>query len=525
MLVAPPGAGKTTAVAPALLGEAWVAGGEILLLSPRRLAARAAAERMAALAGEPAGRTYGYRTRLEAKTSAATRVTVVTEGIFVARIQADPELAGVAAVLFDEVHERSLDGDTGLAFALDVQASLRPDLRLVAMSATLDGARFAGVDGRRAGDRERGAQPYSGAAPSRPRRRRADRGRDGGRDLPGAGDGGGRRARLPARRRRDRAGRRAAGRVARHHRAPPPARQPRPRRAARGDPSASGRPPQGRARDLDRGDQPDPRRHPRRRRFGAGSAPALRPGGGDDPAGDRAGKPGGGDAARRPRRAARGRGWPIACGRRRRRAGLPRFDPPEMLEADLSALVLATGIWGVADPRALAWLDPPPPAAIDEARARLAGAGGARRRRAPDRAWPRRRRAADAAAPRPYADPRRATGIGRGRGRSRGAVVGTRAGRQRRRCRGAAAALARRARRQGASRAAAGGALGAAVAGVGRGGGGRGGDLSGAGLSRPGSRAGAMPRGKAGRRSAAAASGSTRPRRSRARNGSRSARR
>ncbi|RYD85010.1 MAG: ATP-dependent helicase HrpB, partial [Sphingomonadales bacterium] len=118
VLIAPPGAGKTTAVAPALLGEPWCTG-EILLLSPRRLAARAAAERMAALAGESVGKTFGYATRLDTKRSAATRVTVVTEGIFVNRIQADPELAGVSAVLFDEVHERSLDSDFGLALALD----------------------------------------------------------------------------------------------------------------------------------------------------------------------------------------------------------------------------------------------------------------------------------------------------------------------------------------------------------------------------------------------------------------------
>ena len=146
VLVAPPGAGKTTAVAPALLGEPWC-GGEVLLLSPRRIAARAAAERMAALAGESAGRTFGYATRMDSRRSAATRVTVVTEGIFVNRIQADPELAGISAVLFDEVHERSLDSDFGLALALDAQAALRPDLRLVAMSATLDGARFAALMG------------------------------------------------------------------------------------------------------------------------------------------------------------------------------------------------------------------------------------------------------------------------------------------------------------------------------------------------------------------------------------------
>ena len=146
VLVAPPGAGKTTAVAPALLAEPWCSG-DILLLSPRRIAARAAAERMAAVAGESVGGIYGYATRMDRRVSARTRVTVMTEGIFVNRIQADPELAGVSAVLFDEVHERSLDSDFGLALALDVQAALRPDLRLVAMSATLDGARFARLMG------------------------------------------------------------------------------------------------------------------------------------------------------------------------------------------------------------------------------------------------------------------------------------------------------------------------------------------------------------------------------------------
>src|SRR5687768_11409122 len=146
VLVAPPGAGKTTAVAPALLAEPWC-GGEILLLSPRRLAARAAAERMAELAGERVGQTIGYATRLDTKRSAATRILVLTEGIFLRRIQADPALEGVSAVLFDEVHERSLDSDFGLALALDAQAALRPDLRLVAMSATLDGSRFSGLMG------------------------------------------------------------------------------------------------------------------------------------------------------------------------------------------------------------------------------------------------------------------------------------------------------------------------------------------------------------------------------------------
>ncbi|ALG61593.1 MULTISPECIES: ATP-dependent helicase HrpB [Citromicrobium] len=144
VLVAPPGAGKTTAVAPALLGEDWCTG-EVLLLSPRRVAARAAAERMAAMLGEKPGETIGYLTRLDSKRSAKTRVTVLTEAIFLNRIVADPELPGVSAVLFDEAHERHLDSDFGLALALETQGVLREDLRLVVMSATLDGERFAGL--------------------------------------------------------------------------------------------------------------------------------------------------------------------------------------------------------------------------------------------------------------------------------------------------------------------------------------------------------------------------------------------
>lgn len=144
MLIAPPGAGKTTAVAPALLDEPWCTG-EILVLAPRRVAARAAAERMAELAGEPAGQTFGYTTRLDSKPG--KRVTVMTEAIFVARILADPELSSVSAVLFDEVHERHLDSDLGLALAIESAGVLREDLRIVAMSATLDGARFADILG------------------------------------------------------------------------------------------------------------------------------------------------------------------------------------------------------------------------------------------------------------------------------------------------------------------------------------------------------------------------------------------
>lgn len=143
VLVAPPGAGKTTLVAPALLDAPWRGDGRILLTAPRRLAAGSAAARIADLCNSPLGGLVGYSVRLDARVSAKTRIEVVTDGLLVRRILADPELTGVAAILFDEVHERSLDGDTGLALALDVQGALRPDLRILAMSATVDGARFA----------------------------------------------------------------------------------------------------------------------------------------------------------------------------------------------------------------------------------------------------------------------------------------------------------------------------------------------------------------------------------------------
>ncbi len=143
VLVAPPGAGKTTLVPLALLDAPWLGDGRIVLLEPRRLAARAAARRMASLLGEEPGATVGYAMRMERKMSARTRIMVVTEGVLARMILDDPELPGISAVIFDEFHERSLDGDFGLALALDVQAALRPDLRLLVMSATLDGARVA----------------------------------------------------------------------------------------------------------------------------------------------------------------------------------------------------------------------------------------------------------------------------------------------------------------------------------------------------------------------------------------------
>ena len=143
VLVAPPGAGKTTRVPLALGGEPWAADRRILVLEPRRIAARAAATRMAKTLGENVGETVGLRVRFGSKTSRRTRIEIVTEGIFTRLILDDPMLENVAAVLFDEFHERSLDADLGLALARDVQKGLREDLRLLVMSATIDGARVA----------------------------------------------------------------------------------------------------------------------------------------------------------------------------------------------------------------------------------------------------------------------------------------------------------------------------------------------------------------------------------------------
>ncbi|WP_419807463.1 ATP-dependent helicase HrpB [Sphingomonas sp.] len=372
VLVAPPGAGKTTAVAPALLGEAWVAGGEILLLSPRRLAARAAAERMAALAGEPVGRTFGYATRLDTKRSAATRVTVLTEGIFVARIQADPELAGVAAVLFDEVHERSLDGDFGLALALDAQAGFRPDLRLVAMSATLDGARFSTLM-----DTGVGAPVIESAGRGHPLTL-AHIGRGGDRieDAVAAAvrralaeQDGGVLAFLPGVAEIERTAERLASLpddviLHRLHGGLDPQAQ---RAAIRPEPDGrlkvvlatsiaeTSLTLDGIRAVVDSGLA----RRPRYDR-GAGMTRLVTERASRAAADQRAGR-----AARQ------GPGIAYRLWEEAATAGLPPFDPPEIAEADLSALVLATAIWGVADPRDLRWLDPPSAAAVSEATDRL----------------------------------------------------------------------------------------------------------------------------------------------------------
>ncbi len=368
VLVAPPGAGKTTAVAPALLGEPWCSG-EILLLSPRRLAARAAAERMAATAGEPVGKTFGYATRMDSKRSATTRVTVVTEGIFVARIQADPELAGVSAVLFDEVHERSLDGDFGLALALDVQAGFRPDLRIVAMSATLDGARFSTLmDDAVVIESEGRSYSLELRHIGRNAELRIEDSVAAAIRLALGESEGGVLAFLPGVAEIERTAERLANlpeTIALHelHGSLDPAAQ----RAAIA-PEPDGRRKVVLATSIaetsltldgirivvDSGLA----RRPRYDRA-AGMTRLVTERASQAAVTQRAGR-----AARQGPGVAY-RLWEAAA-----TAGLPRYDPPEILEADLSALVLACALWGVV-PGDLRWIDPPPAAAIDEALARL----------------------------------------------------------------------------------------------------------------------------------------------------------
>ena len=367
VLVAPPGAGKTTAVAPALLDETWCTG-EILLLSPRRLAARAAAERMAEIAGEKVGETIGYATRLDSKRSARTRILVLTEGIFRNRIQADPELAGVSAILFDEVHERSLDSDFGLALALDAQAALRPDLRILPMSATLDGARFSALmNGAPVIESEGRTFPIEHRYLGRAAERRIEDSMAAAIRTALRETEGGILAFLPGVAEIERTAERLDGIAAEVHKLHgtlDPARQ----RAAIAAPQPGVRKIvlatsiaetsltlDGMRVVVDSGLA----RRPRYDRQ-AGMTRLVTERASQAAVTQRAGRAG---------RQAPGivyRLWEEAA-----TASLPRFDPPEILEADLSALTLDCAIWGVADPRALKWIDPPSEAAISEAKRRL----------------------------------------------------------------------------------------------------------------------------------------------------------
>ena len=368
VLVAPPGAGKTTAVAPALLDQPWC-NGRVLLLSPRRLAARAAAERMAELLESPVGDLVGYATRMDSRQSAKTRILVVTEGIFRNQIQADPELAGISAVLFDEVHERSLDSDFGLALALDAQSGLRPDLRLVAMSATLDGARFAALlngpviesagkmfpltlrhIGRRA---EARIEDEMAAAI---RRAMAEEPGDVLAFLPGVGE---------IERTRERLAGMEAEIFALHGSLDPKDQRAALRPAARRkiilatSIAETSLTIDGVRIVVDSG-------LARRARYdrAAGLSRLVTERVSQAAATQRAGR------AARQQPGIAYRLWEEAA-----TSGLMPFDPPEILEADLSPLLLDCLIWGVRDPQSLSWLDAPPAPAVAEAWTRLRGWG------------------------------------------------------------------------------------------------------------------------------------------------------
>ena len=374
-LVAPPGAGKTTALAPALLGEAWAAGGRLILLSPRRLAARAAAERMAELAGESVGQTIGYRTRMDSRISAATRVEVVTEGIFTRMLVTDPELAGVAAVLFDEVHERSLESDLALALTLEVREALRPELRLVLMSATLDGAAYEGmvpglvrlesegrmfpVELRHIGRDSR--QPIEDAMAAAVRAALAGEPGSVLAFLPGAAEIERTAARLEGRLPADvdlhlLHGAREAGQQRAAIAPPPGGRRKLVLATSIAETSITI---EGVRVVIDSGLARRPRLD---RALGlsrlvterASQAAVTQRAG-------RAGRTAPGVAIRL---------WEAA-----ETQGRPRFDPPEILESDLAGLVLDCARWGVSDPRALRWLDPPPEAGIAQGRAQLQAIG------------------------------------------------------------------------------------------------------------------------------------------------------
>lgn len=373
LLIAPPGAGKTTAVPPALLREPWC-DGQVLLLVPRRLAARAAAEYMARSLGQQPGETIGYQTRLDSRVGKATRLVAMTHGVFLARLQADPEMAGVSAVLFDEVHERSLDNDLALALTLDAAAALRPDLRLIAMSATLDGERFARLLGDPPMIRSEGksfplALRHLGrdaAARIEPQVAAACRLALAEQDasvlafLPGVAE---------IERTADAIGALPADVVLHrlHGQVDPAAQR-----------QALAAPPPGTRKlvlatgiaetsvTLDHVAAVVDSGLARRPRYdrGAGLTRLVTERASRAAVTQRAGR------AARQRPGAAYRLWEEAA-----TAALPAHDPPEILEADLSSLLLTCLLWGEGDPLRLPFLDPPPAPAIAEARQRLTTIG------------------------------------------------------------------------------------------------------------------------------------------------------
>ncbi|MER9381577.1 ATP-dependent helicase HrpB, partial [Mesorhizobium sp. M0578] len=371
VLVAPPGAGKTTLVPLALLDAEWLGGGKIILLEPRRLAARAAARRMAELLGQEPGETVGYAMRMENRSSAKTRILVVTEGVLSRMILDDPELPGVAAVLFDEFHERSLDGDFGLALALDVQGALRLELRLLVMSATLDGARVAKLLS--------GAPVIESAGRAFPVDIRYDE-RPAGVTIEDAmakairsalaGEEGSVLAFLPGQREIERTAERLAGKVGADtdivplygmldNKAQDAAIKPAPlgrRKVVLATSIAeTSITIDGVRVVIDSGLSRLPRYEPASGLTRLETVRASRA-----------------SADQRAGRAGRTQpGVAIRLWRAEQTAALPAFTPPEILEADLSGLLLDSAAFGVADPTSLSFLDPPPASALTEARVLL----------------------------------------------------------------------------------------------------------------------------------------------------------
>ena len=372
VLVAPPGAGKTTVVPLALLDQPWIDGRKIIMLEPRRLAARAAAERMAKTLGERAGDTVGYRVRLQTKVSARTRIEVVTEGVFTRMILDDPALEGVAAVIFDEFHERSLDADLGLALARDSQGLLREDLRILVMSATLDGARVSALLGDAPMIESQGRMfPVETRYVGRDQRASMEEqlARLVGRVL--ADEAGSVLVFLPGQGEIRRAERFINERlrdpgvdVAPLYGALEPSRQDR----------AIAPPPPGRRKVVLATSIAETSLTIEGVRVvidcGLARAPRFDPSSGlTRLATVRVSR-----AAADQRRGRAGRTAPGVCYRLWEEAetrALPAFERPEILEADLSGLALDLARWGARDPQSLAFLDMPPAAAFTEARALL----------------------------------------------------------------------------------------------------------------------------------------------------------
>ncbi|MGZ5841891.1 MAG: ATP-dependent helicase HrpB, partial [Xanthobacteraceae bacterium] len=372
VLVAPPGAGKTTRVPLALLDAPWARDKKIIVLEPRRIAARASAERMAKTLGERAGDTVGYRVRFGSKVSRATRIEVVTEGIFSRQILDDPELSGVAAVLFDEFHERSLDADLGLALARDAQTGLREDLRILVMSATLDGARVARLLGDAAVVASEGRAfavetRYLGRRPDMPlERQMADaiasalRAEPGSvlAFLPGAAE-----IRRTQNFLEERAGDAnteivplfGALEASVQDRAIAPAPKGRRKVVLATSIAETSLTIEGVRIVVDSGLARVPRYEPDIALTRLETVRASR-------------------AAVDQRRGRAGRTEPGVCYRlwdEPQTASLPLFSQPEILSADLSSLVLDLAQWGVSDPASLAFLDPPPSPALKEAKSLL----------------------------------------------------------------------------------------------------------------------------------------------------------